>query len=428
MKYFIKTFGCQMNISDSERIDSFMLSNKHSKTIDINSSDIVIINTCGVRQMAEDRVFGLVRNLKKNNPKIKIIITGCLANRKDIHRRMKDVDLFSEIKDIENILKKLNISSENKDDYSRDYFKIIPKYKNKFQAYVPIMTGCDNFCSYCVVPYARGREISRPAKEILSEIKNLLSQGYLSINLLGQNVNSYLDKSDKEIVDFPRLLKKINDLEGNFWIHFVSSHPKDMSDEAIETITSLEKVCENIHLPIQSGNDEVLKKMNRKYTKAHYLKLIKKIEKSFKKNKPESLFSITTDIIVGFPGETRELFKDSAKIIKKAKFDMVFFGQYSPRPGTAAWKMEDDVSAKEKETREKNLNEILKKIVLLKNKKYIGKNIEVLIEKKKGIFYFGKTRTLKNIKVESVKNNLLGKIVLAKITKANIWNLEGEIK
>ena len=427
MTYFIKTFGCQMNVSDSERVSSFLENSGFNLAGKIEEARVVILNTCGVRQMAEDRVFGLVRNLKKNNPKIKIVVTGCLANRKDIHRRMKSVDVFTEIRDIQNVIEKIGIKKIYDEKYDRDYLKIIPKYKNDFQAYVPIMTGCDNFCSYCVVPYARGREISRPAQEIISEIKELIAKGYKSVTLLGQNVNSYKDSSSKKEIVFPALLKKINSIPGKFWIHFVSSHPKDMDDEAIETITKLKKVCENVHLPIQAGDDKVLRRMNRRYTRKHYVGLIRKIKASFKKHKPGAPYSVTTDIIVGFPSETRKQFENSAEAIRKSKFDMVFFGQYSPRPGTVAWNMKDNVSIKEKERREKSLNEILKKTALANNKKYVGEKMEVLIEKEKDGFYYGKTRTLKNVRIPRTEPGLVGAIHKVKITKAHIWKLEGSL-
>ncbi|EKE15824.1 MAG: hypothetical protein ACD_11C00103G0026 [uncultured bacterium] len=458
MYYYIKTFGCQMNFSDSERIDSFMQNNGFQKPIFnaeqnltpeiLSQLNVFIINTCGIRQMAEDRVFGLVRNLKKDHPQIKIVITGCLANRRDVHKRMKGVDLFTEIKDfpekVESIMKKVLskkelaahrptlYSSNNKKLLS--YFNIRPKYENKFTALVPIMTGCNNFCSYCVVPYARGSEVSRPANEIINEIKNLIKTGRKHIILLGQNVNSYNSPSPSgrgvrgegiQKINFSKLLRKINALPGKFWISFVSSHPKDVTDEMITTVAQCKKVCENFHLPVQAGNDKVLQKMNRQYTASDYLKIIRKIKNSFKKHKPDCLFAITSDIIVGFPGETKKQFEDSASIMKKVKYDLVFFGQFSPRPGTAAWKMKDDVSKKEKERRMKYLNEILKKTALANNKKYIGKTIEVLIDFTKSENYFGKTRTGKNVRINSKRKNLVGKIIKVKITKANIWNLEG---
>ncbi|HOW60870.1 MAG TPA: tRNA (N6-isopentenyl adenosine(37)-C2)-methylthiotransferase MiaB [Candidatus Moranbacteria bacterium] len=410
-KYHIKTFGCAMNVSDSERIASFLEKQGFILAKKTELADLVVFNTCGIRQTAENRAYGMIHDLRKKHKDTKIILTGCLANRKDVQIRMKKVvDLFTEIKDFpKNFSKK-----------QMNYLCIKPKHTNKFQAYVPIMTGCNKFCSYCVVPYARGREISRPAKEIEKEVQALIKKGYKHIILLGQNVNSYKDDG----INFSKLLKKINTIPGNFWISFVSSHPKDFSNELIETIAKCKKVCEWVHLPIQSGNDKILERMNRRYTQKHYLGLIKKIRLAFKKYKPDSLYSISSDIIVGFPGETKKQFMDSAEVAQKAKFDMVFFGQFSPRPETVAWKIKDNVSKKEKVRREKILNEILKKTATENNKKYVGRKIDILIEKQINNIYFGKTRTMKNVKIKSKIKNLVGKIVKAKITKANIWNLE----
>jgi len=434
--YYIKTFGCQMNHSDSERIAGFLEENGLKKALIINQADLVIFNTCGVRQMAEDRVYGQIHNLKKSQPKIKIFLTGCLANRADVQKRLKDkVDLFFPINKIQEIKKLFTCHSEFISEFQnqksilkqaendKSYFKIKPNYSNKFTALVPIMTGCNNFCSYCVVPYARGREVSRPKEEILKEIKDLIKKGYQEIVLLGQNVNSYKDKSN----NFSKILREIDDISGNFWINFMSNHPKDISDEFIETVTKLPKVCETIHLPIQSGSNQILKSMNRKYTTEDYLELVSKIKKAFAKNKPRALYSLTSDIIVGFPGETKKQFLQSAQIMRKVNYDLVYFGQFSPRPGTVAYTMKDNVSKAEKVKREEFLNEILKKTALENNKKYLNKKIEVLIEKEKTGFYFGRTRTGKNIKLKKDSSNLVGQIVLAKITQANIWNLEGEV-
>jgi tRNA-2-methylthio-N6-dimethylallyladenosine synthase len=447
MKYHIKTFGCQMNVSDSERIASFLEKFGFSSTQEIKNAELVIFNTCGIKQTAENRAYSMINNLRKEKGlNIKIIMTGCLANRKDVRKRMNTkVDLFLSIKDtrefenwiIENYLEignwKLEIPSQKKRLMNQEqinYLSIKPKHQNKYQAYVPIMTGCNNFCAYCVVPHARGREVSRPADEIIDEVKKLIAQGYKSITLLGQNVNSYQGASEKnsEIkIDFSELLKKINAIPGNFWIYFVSSHPKDMSDKLIDAVTKYKKVCENIHLPVQAGDDEILQRMNRHYTKKQYLQIVQKIKKSFQKNKPGTLFSVSSDIIVGFPGETVKQFLESADIMKKAKFDMVFFGQFSPRPGTVAWKMQDNVPQEEKASRENTLNEILKKTTFTHNKKYLNKEVNVLIEKEKDGFYFGKTRTLKNVKLKTDRKNLIGKIVKSKIRKVNFWNLEGEL-
>jgi tRNA-2-methylthio-N6-dimethylallyladenosine synthase len=451
MRYFIKTFGCQMNVSDSERIAGFLEMQPHPNpllakergfvlTKNMNRADLVIFNTCGVRQSAEDRVYGQIHNLRKKSAsrrtKIKIILTGCLSNRKDVQRRLKNkVDLFFPINDfqkfenwiIENCLKiencKLKISAQ-RNKLSQEniaYLSINPKYTNNYQAFVPIMTGCNNFCSYCVVPYARGPEVSRLAKEIISEVRALVEKGCKEIILLGQNVNSYKERN----TNFSKLLKKVNAIPGDFWVFFVSNHPKDFSEELIETAIKLKKVCEIIHLPIQAGDNKILQKMNRKYTVEEYLLLINKIRKAFKKYKPEKIYAVTSDIIVGFPGETRKQFMGSAKIMKKVDYDMVYFGQFSPRPGTVAWKMKDNVFKREKEKRETFLNEILKKTALKNNKKYLGKSIKVLITEKKEAYYFGHTRTMKNVRIISGRKNLVGKIAEVKITKANAWNLEG---
>lgn len=462
-KYFVKTFGCQMNYNDSERIAGLLECEKFIKAEKSEDADLIIFNTCGIRQAAEDRACTIIHNLKKqaikNNRQIKIILTGCLANRPDIQKKLKNkIDLFFSINDfekfknwiIENCLNppaggensKLEISAQNKTQENIAYLSIAPKYSNKFQASVPIMTGCNNFCAYCVVPYARGREVSRPAKEIISEIKNLVKNGCKEITLLGQNVNSYRD-SDKnssaevqstlgtkedQSITFPKLLKLIEKIPRKFWVRFVSSHPKDFSDELIKTIAKSKKVCEHIHLPIQSGSDKILSAMNRKYTAKHYLDLISKIKTAFKKYKPDVLCSITSDIIVGFPGETKKDFLESARIMEKIKYDLVFFGQFSPRPNTAAWKMKDNILKAEKEKREKYLNEILKKTSFENNKKYENTMQEVLIEEEKDGYYFGKTRTGKNVKFSSSKKNLVGKFVKIKIIKANVWNLEGTLK
>lgn len=468
--YHIKTFGCQMNISDSQRIATFLEAQGFSPCGEIKDADLVIFNTCGVKQTAENRAYSMINNLRKEKGQaVKIIMTGCLANRADVQKRMQGkVDLFCEIKNFQEAFEKLNLchpersfSDQNqknevegseltsgyngtrfldfaRNDNSHDYLSIIPKHQNNFQAFVPIMTGCNNFCAYCIVPNARGREVSRPVEEIIDEVKDLAIKGYKNIILLGQNVNSYRGawsvergalnaKAKEKIVTFPMLLKKINAIPGNFWIQFVSSHPKDMNDELIKVITECKKVCECVHLPIQAGDDEILRKMNRQYSQKHYLKLIHKIKKSFKQNKPGKLFSISSDIIVGFPGETRQQFLQSASVMEEAKFDMVFFGQFSPRPETAAWKMKDNVSQKEKARRENFLNEILKKTAFENNQKYLNEIVEVLVDQKKGDFYFGKTRTLKNVKIKAIEKDLIGKIIKVKITKANIWNLEGEV-
>lgn len=418
-----------MNHSDSERIATVLENHKFKPAKNISEASLVVFNTCGVRQMAENRVYGQIHNLKTKNYKLKpkIILTGCLANRKDVQRRLRDkVDLFVDINSFPKKIKEILQSEICNYKFNKlsDYLSIRPKYNSKFEAFVPVMTGCNNFCSYCVVPYARGREISRPAEEVIFEIKDLVKKGYKLITLLGQNVNSYQD----EKINFAKLLKKVNALPGHFWITFFTSHPKDMSDELIEAIAQSKKVCEFVHLPIQAGEDKILKAMNRKYTAKHYLELVGKIKRAFRKYKTAELSGIAGDIIVGFPGETRKQFLQSAEVMKKVQYDMVYFGQFSPRPETAAWKMRDNVSNSEKDRREKYLNEILKKTSFANNKKYLGKKLEILIREEKNGHYFGITRTMKNIKLEVTKKNLVGKFAKIEITKANIWNLEARLE
>ena len=453
-----------MNYADSERIAAQLEKNGFLAVSLKESATLVVVNSCGVRQTAEDRIFSFIHNIWKNNPRTKIILTGCLADRKDVQKKLKNkVNLFINIKNFQKDFKKfvschpeLAEGSNKKirlprpfgarNDTCEDYLHTKPKYTNKHTAYIPIMTGCNNFCSYCVVPYARGREISRPAEEILREVKGLIKKGYKEIVLLGQNVNSYISPSPfqgegrggvKGGVNFSELLKKINAIPGHFWISFISNHPKDFSEELIKTATGLPKVCEFIHLPLQAGDNQILKKMNRKYTRQEYLKLVDKIKKSFQQHKPDKLYSLTSDIIVGFPGETQKQFLESAKVMKKSIFDMVYFGQYSPRPGTATHKFKDNISRIEKSRREKYLNEILKKTSFTNNQKYLEKTVEVLIEKEASIeasiedskkVYFGRTRTIKNVKIISTRKNLIGKIIKAEIIKTNTWNLEAKIK
>ncbi|MCD4694451.1 tRNA (N6-isopentenyl adenosine(37)-C2)-methylthiotransferase MiaB [bacterium] len=435
-KFYIKTIGCQMNKSDSERLSAFLEGNGYKETSKRNEADLIFINTCGVRQSAEDRIYGLIPGIKRENPNAKIILTGCLVNRTDVRRRIEgSVDLWFPIVDLFNLDKELNKIwdinfNKNDDNFScrDDYLKVSPKIDSSFSALIPIGNGCNNFCSYCVVPYARGREKYRPVKEIIKEIRDLVKIGYKEITLIAQNVNSYSSSS----TDFSDLLKKVNDIEGNFWIRFITSHPKDMSDKLINTIATCEKICSHIHLPAQSGDNKILEAMNRKYTIEHYKKLILKIRKKCSLKKfilQEDLLpvSISTDLIVGFPGETKKQFENSKKLFKEAKYDLAYTAQYSPRYGTTAYKLEDNVGKKEKERRENELLNILKKTAETNNEKYLGKRVLVLVEgKNKKGFYNGKTCTYKNVNIiENNKKIEKGEFIMVKIIKTMDFGLEG---
>jgi tRNA-2-methylthio-N6-dimethylallyladenosine synthase len=413
-----------MNQSDAERIATYLEEYKVKPAASIDAAGLIVFVTCGVRQSAEDRVYGQINNIKKKYSDKIVVLTGCLAHRKDVQRRLRGkVDLFCEIKSFPEEIKKIQNTRyqilDTKNSPCNDYLSIIPKYTSPYTAYIPIMTGCNNFCAYCVVPYARGREYSRPAEDILKEVKGLVKKGYKEIVLLGQNVNSY--QSDK--IDFPKLLQLIEKIPGKFWLTFLTSHPKDMSNELIETVAQSKKICEYISLPAQAGNDAVLKKMNRRYTIEHYKTLIKKIRAAYKKYQPNILPSISTDIIVGFPGETKKQFESTAKLLREMKFDMAYIAQYSPRPETAAWKLKDNVSRSEKTRREKALTEILIKTALENNKKYIGKIVEALVDANGR----GHAHTQKHIVFSSNKKIPVGNFVKVKITKAKAFGLEGEI-
>lgn len=381
---------------------------------DPESADLIVINSCSVRQGAIDRTFGNMEKFKNK----KIILAGCV---------------------LESDKKKL----EGKAEFwnPADYFEKLPKRENKFTAYVPIMTGCNNFCSYCVVPHTRGREKSRSAKEILAEVESLAKRGFKEIFLLGQNVNSYRDKAPSlreastratkqsrsaATIDFPQLLKLIDQIPGDFRLNFISSHPKDMSAQLIEAAAKSPKITPYIHLPVQAGDNKVLKAMNRRYNAAHYKNLVKKIRAAFKKYKPELPVTISTDIIVGFPGETKKQFQNTLKLAREVKFDMIYLAQYSPREGTAAARMKDNVPKQEKKRRAVALDKTLKKTALANNKKYIGKEVEVLVDKISDGFAFGKTQTFKDIKFP-VGNLKPGDLARVKIISAKPFNLQGKL-
>jgi tRNA-2-methylthio-N6-dimethylallyladenosine synthase len=337
MKYFIKTYGCQMNVADEEQIAGWYESQRWQAAQTIDKADEIVIVTCSVRQTAEDRVYGLINNLSKNKKlKQKIILTGCMLRYplKWLKEKMPQVDEFKKINE----------------------FKAEDKIrKSKTQAFVLIMEGCNQFCSYCVVPSARGREKSRLFEEIICEVKELAKRGYQEITLLGQNVNSYGKDLKKTENSFANLLKEIHQVKGIKKISFLTSNPWDLTEEIIE-VMKLPKIDRYLHLPVQSGDDEILRKMNRKYTGKQYLELLEKIRKQI----PE--IKIGTDIIVGFPGESDEQFKNTVDLCKKAKFTKAYVAMYSPRLGTVAYKLKDDVSHQEKKRRWQILNDLINKI------------------------------------------------------------------
>lgn len=387
MRYFIKTFGCQMNFSDSERMATFLEQNGMQPANKIEEADLAIFNTCGVRQTAEDRVYGLVHNLRLKNKDCFIVITGCLAHRKDVARKLKNkASLFLPISEIQTLLQFLPTQklppAHQAQLSAAHYLCLAPQYTHTKTAFVPIMTGCNNFCAYCVVPYARGREWSRPIQDIAAEIDKLAKNGCQEITLLGQNVNSYqyrikneelrIKKNNNTLhnkmslilnskyliptdnpVTFPLLLDFLAQAHPTITFKFLTSHPKDFSEELVDVIAKHENIYKEIHLPVQAGSDKILKAMNRPYTQKHYLSLIKLAKKKI----PSVRF--TTDVIVGFPGETEDDFQQTAEVFKKVSYSEAYINKYSPRPGTAAYALKDDISWSEKKRREKTLRELV---------------------------------------------------------------------
>ena len=329
-----------MNKSDSERIATILENTGFKKSPTPKGAVLIVINMCSVRQDAVKKVYNLIPNLKPS----KIVITGCVL-KTDKEKLIKMVDYILPIKNLSSWPKILNQQTKLKPCSSLKYLKIKPNYQTFPNAFVPISFGCNNFCSYCVVPYTRGREIHRSQKEILAEIKNLIAKKYNHITLLGENVNSY--------PNFVCLLQKITAIKGNFKVNFMAANPHNFTNELIEEVATNPKLEKYLHLPLQSGDSAILKKMKRPYTAGQYLKLVVKIKKQIPRVK------IVTDIIVGFPGETEKQFQNTVNIMKKAQFYQAYIAKYSPRPGTAAFYMKDAVSAQEKQHREQTLRKIL---------------------------------------------------------------------
>jgi tRNA-2-methylthio-N6-dimethylallyladenosine synthase len=441
MKYFIHTFGCQMNKSDSERVASLFEKMGWKVAEKEKEADLILINMCSVRQSAVDRVYGLARKFlkfKKQNPKIKTLLTGCvplvdfekLKNFFDFILPIKTLPSWPEILEKEGFYLK-SPPREKSFQQKLDYLSLKPKYEKIFSVYIPISFGCNYLCSFCIVPFVRGGLICRNPEEILEEARSAIENGAKEIWLLGQIVNNYFARDKKgELIDFAKLLEMINQIQGNFWVRFTSPHPKYFTDKLIETIAKSETITPYLNLPLQSGDDEILKLMRRNYTTKEYEELVRKIRKAFRVHRTglEKEVAISTDIIVGFPGETENHFENTVKFFKKIKFDMAYIAQYSPRPGTDAEKMEieNPVPKKEKERRWKILNSILQEVALEKNKKFIGKEVEVLVEEFKDGFLIGKSRHYKTVKFEGEKN-LIGNFVKVKILDALPWGLKGKI-
>lgn len=433
-KYFLRTYGCQMNVHDGEEIAARLESLGLTSTDELTNADVVVLNTCAIRENAHDKLYGFLGRCKhekeKNNPNLIICICGCMAQEegvvKELMQKHPYVDLVFGTHNIHE-LQDLLISRQNKQEievYSCEgnvYENISYKRDSSIKAWVNIQYGCDKFCTYCIVPYTRGKQRSRKSSEIIKEVKELVAKGYQEVTLLGQNVNAYGKELPDEL-SFAELLEAVSKT-GIARVRFVTSHPWDFTDEMIATIAKYENIMPYIHLPLQSGSDRILKLMGRRYTQKEYLELFHKIKEQIPN------VAVTTDIIVGFPNETEEDFNETLKVVNKCQFDGAFTFIYSPREGTPAAKMVDTISLAEKEQRLAKLNEIVNKYSRLNNEKYLNKKVPVLIEginKKDPNKVFGYTDTMKLVNVKGSKD-LIGQIVDVTITDAKSFSLDGEI-
>ena len=435
LKYHILTMGCQLNENDSEKIAGMLEKMSYSETDDIKEANLIIFNTCCVRENAEERLFGKIGEIKKMKETREVILAigGCMMQEEGMVEKIKKSYPFVNVifgthtlQNLpENIYKAIIENRKVKDviDIDGEIYEGLPiKRNDKFKASVTIMYGCNNFCTYCIVPYVRGRERSREPELILEEVRGLAKEGYKEVTLLGQNVNSYV--GNDKIRNFADLLNEVCKIDGIERIKFISPHPKDFTDDVIEAIANNEKICRIIHLPLQSGNTKVLKEMNRKYTKEQYLALAEKMRERI----PGVEFS--TDIIVGFPGETDEEFEDTLDVVRKVNFEQIFMFIYSIREGTVAAKREDQVPEKQKHVRFDKLKELYESRVDENNDKYLNRVQKLLIEgtsKNNSEMFEGRTDTNKVVIFKPNEDNKIGDIVSVRITEAHKWYLKGEI-
>ena len=430
-KYFIKTYGCQMNVHDSEEISALIESLGYIKTDVLEEADFIILNTCAIRENAHDKVFGFLgrcKHLKKEKKDIIIGLCGCMAQEESVVNEIREkhpyIDIVFGTHNMNDLPKMLTnyYGKQDIEVYSKEgdviEFGNLYKRDSNISAWVNIMYGCDKFCTYCIVPYTRGKQRSRKSEDIIKEVNELKEAGYKEITLLGQNVNTY--GKDLDDVSFARLLELVSDT-GIPRIRFVTSHPWDFTDEMIDVIAKRDNIMPYIHLPLQSGSSRILKLMGRRYSKDDYLTLYNKIRSKVKD------VSITTDIIVGFPGETREDFEDTLKVVNECKYDGAFTFIFSPRENTPAASFEDNVSLKEKEDRLHELNELINKYSKESNLKMLNKSVKVLItgvSEKDDTKVCGYTENMKLVNVDAPKEDI-GKIINVKITEAKSFSLDG---
>lgn len=432
---YIRTYGCQQNVADSEKIKGMLSQMGYSFTNTPDGADFILFNTCAVREHAEDRVFGNVgalKALKRRHPSVLIALCGCMMEQQHVADRIYKsypfvglvfgthyLHRFPELL-YESLFTGKRVFVRGDDD--KLVHEGIPvKRDGTFKGWLPIMYGCDNFCSYCVVPYVRGRERSRKPEDILKEANELVQSGYKDITLLGQNVNSY-GKGLTEDITFARLLSEIDSIDGDYWLRFMTSHPKDCTKELIDTIAQGKHISLHLHLPFQSGSNRILKQMNRRYTREQYLDIVR-----YAKEKIPDV-SLTSDVIVGFPGETYEDFKDTLTLVREVGFTSLFTFIFSPRAGTPAAEMDDPVSPSEKSEWFSELLQAQEEIAAIRCAHMVGQTVKVLVEGKTNKNDALTSRTSGNIIVEhNGPEELIGTFAQVKITKARNWILKGEL-
>lgn len=422
--YFIWTIGCQMNKTESQWISSYLDSTGYQSTDSLRNADLVVLNTCVVRQSAENKVLGtlgLLKGLKNEKPNLSVVLTGCFVSSRieELQKQFPQIDLFFKPGDYSTFSDWL----KGQGSCSTCNTQRLPTAKMRCSPCVqlPIIQGCNNFCSYCIVPYRRGREKSRPLGEIVSEVYSLVEAGVKEVTLLGQNVNSY-GNDLSEHPDLADLLTELNDIADLARIRFLTNHPKDMSMKLIQTMDSLDKVCEHINLAAQSGDDKILEAMRRGYTVEYFRDLVDSIRRYIPN------ISLSTDIIVGFPGESDEQFEHTFSLLESVGFDVVHAAVYSPRPGTIAGrKYEDDVPREVKKARFSKIEQLQEKIAGEKNTFYQGKNVEVLVEGRKKGKWYGRSRNDK-LTFFMDSQDCMGKLLTVKVNKTSPWALQGEVR
>jgi tRNA-2-methylthio-N6-dimethylallyladenosine synthase len=434
--FYITTFGCQMNKNDSERMAGLLSSLGFVATEDEATADVVLINTCSVRQSAEDRIYGAQEKYleyKKTKPNMIVAVTGCMPGRdkaRVFKKRLPATDLYFPTPDMVHLprwISELRPELVNSASLEEDYFKIHPHRVPSVQAFVTIQTGCNKFCTYCVVPYARGLERNRTVKDVLEECRELVAHGVIEITLLGQTVNSFkaidpesFSKENPYKDHFAALLWEINQLEGLQRLHWTAAHPLSMTDDVIHALT-LPKQVNYLHLPVQAGSDEILRRMNRKYTREQYLDVIRKSKAA----RPG--IALGSDIIVGFSGETPEQFEETITLYREVDFDISYNAQYSIRSGTLGVKLyADDVSKEEKRDRWDRIQEVMEEIAMRKNQAFIGKKVSVLIDKVAHGFASGNTFEMKLARFPSTDESQIGKVIEMEVKSVKTWVLEGE--